>query len=129
MQTAAENVERAIRDDGTPAPALLEEFDAVLRRMAEAIRSALAATAPAPPPVSRVADPEAVSAALTRLRELVDSNDGGAADEFAAVENVLAAAVDAQALNELRDALGDFEFDKAAAKLNEVIGAYSALKP
>jgi hypothetical protein len=64
-------------------------------------------------------DAEAVSAALKRLRALVDSNDGGAADASRPQRTCWQA---------LRDALGDFEFDKAAAQLDKIVSACGTSK-
>ena len=125
VQLAAEKIERAIRDNDPSPTVLLGQFEVALRRMVEAIQPALTATAPAPPPVKTTSDPGAVAAALARLRALVEANDGDAADGLAAVENVLAGAVEPAALDALRDALGDFEFDKAAAKLDEIEKAFA----
>jgi CheY-like chemotaxis protein len=123
VQQAAEKVEHAIRENDSSAAALLGQLEAVLGPMVKAIKGALAATVSVPADARPVSDPASVSAALARLRALVEANDGEAAEAFAEVESVLAGAVDAPLLEALRDALSDFEFDKAAARLDEIVAA------
>ncbi len=57
---------------------------------------------------------EAAAAAVARLMALIEDNDGDAADAVQTVADALAGKVDAQRLGELRDAIDEFDFDKAA---------------
>jgi signal transduction histidine kinase/DNA-binding response OmpR family regulator/HPt (histidine-containing phosphotransfer) domain-containing protein/CHASE3 domain sensor protein len=124
VQSAAEKVERAIREQtGTGAP-LLEEFASTLSGMVRAIRTGLAGTAPAQNAVGspKAFDPEAASAAVTRLKALIEDSDGDAVDAFSAVEDALAGMVDKERLDTLRNALGDFDFEGALSALAEITG-------
>jgi hypothetical protein len=51
---------------------------------------------------------------------LIEANDGDAADALPAVEEALAGTVDKPRLDALRDALGDFDFEGALSKLEEI---------
>ena len=121
VQAAAEKIERATRKQEAPATALLEEFGAKLGSAIQAIRAALAGTTqPAPSPPGGPFDAAAASAAVNRLRTLIEANDGGALDALPAVESALSEIVDKPRLDALRDALGDFDFDGALARLGEI---------
>ncbi len=122
VQSVAEKIERAIRDQNTPAMALVEEFESTLGSMIRAIRVAFLQTEPAPPAVHRrqASDPESLAAAVTKLRNLIEANDGDAAEALPAVEGALAGVIDKSYLDGLRDALVDFDFDGALSRLTEI---------
>jgi hypothetical protein len=122
VQAAAEHVERTIRGAGAPSEILLGELEATLGRTVQAIRRELARTAP---PLHAVegtneSDPETTSAAIARLRGLIDANDGDAVDALPAVERAVAGNADRSELDALRDALNDFDFDGARSRLEEI---------
>ena len=94
VQIAAENVERAIRDEDASLPARLEAFASTLRVAIQAIEGTLAGKTEVAVPRQETFDPGLASAAAARLRALLEANDGEAADAFAAVENALAGVVD-----------------------------------
>jgi HPt (histidine-containing phosphotransfer) domain-containing protein len=122
VQLAAEKVERAIRE-GTPlAAGLIEEFGSAVGSVVQDLQTGLSRTAPAPAAEKKPKpfDTEAASAALARLRALIEASDGDAADAFAAVEDALGGAVNQQQLDAVRNALGDFDFDKALSALAEI---------
>ena len=120
---AAEMLERAIRAKGAVEPALLEEFAVVLSRQVQAIRQA---TADQPADEARVEefDALAASAAIARLRPLLESSDGDAADAFLAVRNVLEGTLERSRLDALSTAIGDFDFDRALLRLDEIASMY-----
>jgi signal transduction histidine kinase/CheY-like chemotaxis protein/HPt (histidine-containing phosphotransfer) domain-containing protein/CHASE3 domain sensor protein len=122
VQSAAEKIERAIRDKDGAAPTMIKDFESTLNPMVHSIQRQLAETAPAPPPAPSPAafDPQAASAAIDRLRNLIEANDGGASDALPPIENALAGVVDKQLIDKLRDALNDFDFDGALANLAEI---------
>ncbi len=123
VQSAAESVERAIRENGAPA-GLVEELQTTLSGMSDVLQRELERTAPATPAAEKQGpfDPKAASAAITRLRELIEANDGDAAAALPAMEDAVAGKVDRARLDALRDALGDFDFDGARSKLEEIAG-------
>jgi two-component system, sensor histidine kinase and response regulator len=126
---AAEKLERAIRDRGAIVPVLLEEFTQLLGGQVQTIRRALRDSPTHEPSGERDAttfDPQAASAALARLKVLLESSDGDAAEAFIAVENALVGAVEKEQLNALGKAVNDFDFATALLKLVEVEEKYGA---
>jgi two-component system, sensor histidine kinase and response regulator len=119
VQSAAEKVERAIREKTPSAAALMEEFQTTLALMVQAIQTGLSGTAPAPNIVGgrKAFDAEAAAATVARLRAMIEANDGDAADAFPEVEEALNAVIDKPQLDALRDALGDFDFEGALSTL------------
>jgi CheY-like chemotaxis protein/HPt (histidine-containing phosphotransfer) domain-containing protein len=126
VQQAAEKVERAVKDSDPSIEALIGKLEEALGRMVAAIEKALPPAVPAPATVRQAADRPAVLAALARLKQLAEASDGAAVDEFAGAEGVLAGAVDPAALAEVHNALGDFEFEKAVAKLDQIARTFEA---
>ena len=119
VQSAAEMVERAIREGEASAPALLAELEAALGPQVEAIRRALDESAPEAAPAAAF-DTKAAVAAVERLKSLIEANDGDAADAVQTVAEALAGAVDGQRLGALRSAIEEFDFDGALSKLGEI---------
>ena len=119
VQAAAGRVEHGIRAGEADVAAWLAELDATVGPQLRAIRDALAA-APAPPRAKAATEGEA-RAAIDRLRQLIEANDGDASDAAQAVADALAARADAGALARLRDALAAFDFDGAASELEQVV--------
>ncbi len=111
--TAAERLERAIREVDPAVPALAEEFTQVASRQAQAIQHAIGdATSdrPADGTKSREFDAQAVSAAITHLRALLESSDADAAEAFVALEARLAGICDKPRLSALSAAISEFDF-------------------
>jgi CheY-like chemotaxis protein/HPt (histidine-containing phosphotransfer) domain-containing protein len=124
VQSAAEKVERAIREENPSVAALLEEFRSTLALMVKAIQTGLSRTGPAPNAGGgqKAFDADAASAAVARLRGMIEANDGDAANAFPEVEEALSAIIDKPQLNALRDALGDFDFEGALSALAKMTG-------
>jgi two-component system, sensor histidine kinase and response regulator len=122
VQAAAERVERAIRGNDSSVDALLGDFGSELSRMAAIVRRKLVETAPAEKPAksSREYDPEASEAALSRLRSLIEANDGEVADAFAAVEDAVGGLIDKAALDSLKSAIDGFDFEAALSRLDGI---------
>ena len=121
VQSAAERVERAILEDSASVPLLLEQFGATLGSIVQAIRAGLAGTpGPGTPREAQVYDAEKASAAASRLRELIEANDGDAADAFTPLEQALSGTVEKAQLDLVREALGDFDFDRALSALVDI---------
>ena len=60
------------------------------------------------------------AAALARLRTLLEANDGDVANAFAAVEETAGGLADKAALDALKSAIDDFDFDAALSKLASI---------
>jgi PAS domain S-box-containing protein len=120
---AAEKLEKAISDVDSAAPALLEELTLALNRQIEAIRQAICDVTTAQPTQGKRSarfDAREASAAITRLGALLESSDGDATEAFLAVENILVGTLDKSRLDALGAAIGDFDFEGALLKLNEI---------
>ena len=71
-------------------------------------------------------DARAASAAIARLRALLESSDGDAADAFLAVKDNLAGILERSQLNVLSTAINDFDFEAALLRLDEIVEIYGA---
>lgn len=113
--------------ENTTRPALLAEFEILLHVQAKAIAQRLDATQPmaSAAPANSKFDAEAVSAAVSRLRSLLEASEGAAEEAFATLQSALAGHGDKTRLNALNDAIRDFEFEPALAKLAEIAQEYN----
>jgi HPt (histidine-containing phosphotransfer) domain-containing protein len=129
VSAAAEKLERAIRHVGAVEPALLEEFTLVLDRQVQAIRQAMCEVTPNQP-MDEVRcknfDARAAFAAIARLRALLESSDGDAAEAFLNVKGILEGTLERSRLDGLSTAISEFNFDAALLKLDEIAEIYSA---
>jgi hypothetical protein len=71
-------------------------------------------------------DVRAASAAIARLRALLESSDGDAGEAFLALESALRGACDKPRLDALGEAISDFNFAGALLKLDEIAKEYGA---
>ncbi|MGC1299736.1 MAG: PAS domain S-box protein [Alloacidobacterium sp.] len=120
---AAEKLERAIRHADAVEPELLEEFTLVLGRQVQAIRQAMREVTPNQPADEergKSFDARTAFAAIARLRALLESSDGDAADAFLAVQNILEGTLERSQLDVLSRAISEFDFDAALLKLDEI---------
>jgi two-component system sensor histidine kinase/response regulator len=127
--TAAGKLERAIREGDAVVPAVLGEFTQVLSRQIQSISQAISDVTPAQPVRDKKDvsfDAQAALASLARLRGLLESSDGDAAESFLAVENILEGTLDISRLDALRAAINQFDFEGALVKLNEIAKEYGA---
>jgi HPt (histidine-containing phosphotransfer) domain-containing protein len=118
VQSAAGAVEKALRSGDTAVTALLAQLDSAVGTQVQAIRAVLAG--PAPQTVVTELDSEKADAAVSRLKSLLEANDGDAAEAVNAVADILAGHADGQLLAELRAAVDEFDFDGAKAKLSRL---------
>ena len=129
VQVAAGSVERAIRENGEPA-GLIQELEAALGCAVKEIRRGLVSDAPAAEIIetSEEFNPIRAAAGIGELSKLIEANDGDAVNALPAVEHALAGVVDRSQLDALRDALDEFDFGQAAAKLAEIAGQCALLR-
>jgi two-component system sensor histidine kinase/response regulator len=124
LQSSAERLERAIRDNDPATPKVLAEFAAILDHQVDSIECALGASSPEPTAKSAGAfNKEAVTAAVARLKSLLVASDADAADAFVALETALADKLAKPELEALSAAIGDFDFDGALVKLDNIARA------
>ena len=136
IQASAEKLERALRDGDAASPAALSEFASLLGPQVEAIRRAFrsggssgSGASGAERPDTTAAKPydaAAGRAAIGRLRKLLASSDGGAADAFDEVSGALAGAVARPRLEALGEAIHEFDFEGALSKLDAIAGECGA---
>jgi hypothetical protein len=69
-------------------------------------------------------DARAASVAIARLKALIESSDGDAAEAFVALEGTLAAICDQPRLSPLSAAISEFDFDGARKSLDEIAREY-----
>jgi two-component system, sensor histidine kinase and response regulator len=127
--TAAEKLERAIREEDAAVPALVEEFAQILRRQLQTIQQTMRDVVPNPPAEGKCSegfDARAASAAIAHLRVLLEGSDGDAAEAFLALEGALAGTFDQPRLSALSAAISEFDFDGALLKLDQMTMEYSA---
>lgn len=126
---AAEKLERAIREQDSAVPSLAREFTRLANRQVQAVQTALRAVLsdlPAGEERSTRFDARAASAAIARLRALIESSDGDAAESFVGPEGSLAGICDKPRLSALSAAISQFDFDGARKKLDEIAKEYGA---
>ena len=135
IQASAEKLERALRDGDAASPAALSEFASLLGPQVEAIRRAFGSSGSGGSGGSGIApdttaakpyDAAAGRAAIGRLRKLLASSDGGAADAFDEVSGTLAGAVAGPRLEALGEAIHEFDFEGALSKLDAIAGECGA---
>jgi PAS domain S-box-containing protein len=126
---AAEKLEQALRQGDVAVPVLTEEFIRVANHQVQAIHTAMrgvSSDSPAAGENSPKFDAQAVSAGIARLRALIESSDGDAAEYFVALEGNLAGICDRSRLSALSAAISEFDFDGARERLDEITKEYGA---
>jgi PAS domain S-box-containing protein len=122
--TAAQKLERGIRQMDPAVSVLVEEFDRVMSRQVEVIRRAipdLPSDGSTNGKVGADLDAPVTAAAIARLRLLLESSEADAAEAFLVLEDALAGTVDETRLSALKSAVSEFDFDGALLRLNEVV--------
>ena len=122
VQTAAQKLEKAIREGHDSVPALLDEFATTLGNQVHAIEHAMRASAPAAPTEAQSSPfkPEAASGAIARLRVLLEASDGDTEEAFRSLQDAVSGAVAKTQLDALKASINDFDFEAALAKLHEI---------
>ncbi len=122
VQSAAQKVEKAIRDGQDSVAAPLDAFASLLRAQVHAIERALQESAPAQPEEALPSsfDGEAASAAIDRLKSLLDASDGDSEEAFRRLREVVAGVVDKAHLDALSASISDFDFEAALLKLDAI---------
>ena len=120
---AAERLERAISEGDSAVPALAEEFTRVANSQMQVIQTAMRNVMPDPAAAGGTSprfDAREASVAIARLKALIESSDGDAAEAFVALEGTLAAICDQPRLSALSAAISEFDFDGARRSLDEI---------
>ena len=119
VQAAATKLERAIRDGDAEVPKFLAELKDALTSQTANIRAALGEAGDQMTPPAAF-DAEMAGNSLLRLLSLIEANDGDAADVVQEVTANLAAKIDSDRLNALRNSISEFDFDAARAMLVQI---------
>ncbi len=122
IQTAAARLEKAIREDDSATPGFLEQFASMLDSQVHAIQETLPHPSPTESTSARELPfvAEEASAALARLKVLLEANDGDAGEAFLDLQKAVGGHVEHSLLDALGVAVNDFEFDTATAKLEQI---------
>jgi CheY-like chemotaxis protein len=122
VQSAAQKLEKAIRDRHESIPSALNEFAASLGTQVVAIRQALHESPPGTPDPARTSpfNREAAADAIARLRGLLEASEGAAQEAFYSLREALEGTVEESQLNALGGLIHDFDFDAALLKLNRI---------
>jgi PAS domain S-box-containing protein len=126
VQAAAEKLEKAIRQEDSSLPVLLEEFASVLGSQVQALREALGDGAQTGPEqkVSAPFDAAAALAAASRLKALLEASDADAEAAFSQMQAAVAGQIEKTQLSALGDAISEFDFERAILKLDEITREY-----
>ena len=121
VQSAAQQLEKAIREGQNSVAALLGAFATVLDTQVYAIDHALRESTPSRPKETPPSfKGETSSASIARLRSLLDASDGGAEEAFRSLQDAVAGLVDQPDLDALSASISDFDFTAALVKLDGI---------
>jgi CheY-like chemotaxis protein len=122
VQSAAQELEDALRDDKGNISALLIEFAGVMDTQVHAIEKALYDSATTQPeevwtlPFNR----EAAGGAIARLRNVLEASDVDTEESFHGLQKVVAGVIEKVYLDGLSASINDFDFEGALVKLDEI---------
>ncbi len=122
VQSAAQRLEKVLREEDESVSTVLEEFSTVLSVQVRAIEQAFngaPAGSPGPEASSRF-DAASATAAITQLRSLLEKSDGDAEEAFRNVRTTVASLVDRPQLDALGNLINDFDFAGALLKLQDI---------
>jgi PAS domain S-box-containing protein len=124
VQSVAQKLENALRDDEGTVSALVLEFASLMGTQVYAIEKALRDSAAARPEELRTSrfNVEAATDAISQLRILLEASDGDAEESFRRLKDAVAGAVEKQHLDGLSAAINEFDFDAAMVRLDEIAG-------
>jgi CheY-like chemotaxis protein len=121
VQAAAARLEKAIREKDSATPAFLEQFATQIDAQVRAICEALPRRSPADPnDAKELPLAGEASAAFARLKVLLEANDGDAGEAFLALQKAIGGRVEHSLIEALGVAVGEFEFETASMKLEQI---------
>ena len=119
VQSAAQKLEKGIRESQDSVPMLLDQFAITLRVHVNSITQALPGSAPSQRGTLPF-DPERAASRVSRLQTLLEANDGGSQEAFEALHETVVGVVDERYLDDLSETINNFEFEQALVKLQEI---------
>jgi HPt (histidine-containing phosphotransfer) domain-containing protein len=122
VQSAAQKLEKAIREAEDSVPVLLEQFATRLNIQVATINKALHDSVPAQPVEVPTApfNEERATAAIAHLKALLEASDGDAEEAFRSLHNAVVGVVEKPQLDALSASINDFDFEEALVKLDEI---------
>jgi two-component system sensor histidine kinase/response regulator len=121
IQFAAEKLEKAIRENDSAVPTMLQDFSSALRAQIDAIEQALPLeTLILEVEPKRTFDSIAASQGITRLRNELEASDGASDETFRTLRNMLTGQVEKERLDALGANISDFDFAGALSKLDDL---------
>jgi signal transduction histidine kinase/DNA-binding response OmpR family regulator len=122
VQSVAQKLEKALRDGEKNLSVPLAEFASVMGPQIQAINKALSDSESAHPKAAQISpfDGKAATAAIGRLRILLEASDGGAEESFRSLQDAVAGVVEKHYLDGLSASINDFDFDAALVKLDGI---------
>ena len=122
IQSAAQKLEKAIREQESGVTGILDDFARLMSTQAQAIAQGLRDTQPASTEVKHTApfDPEAAATAIARLKGLLEASDGDSAEAFGHLQDAVGGVVETQKLDALGASISDFDFEAALLRLDEI---------
>jgi signal transduction histidine kinase/CheY-like chemotaxis protein len=127
VQSAAQSLEKAIREGQDSVPTLLDVFAESLSNQVHAIKQALRKSAPGKPEEVRPQpfNGEAASDAIARLRSLLEASDAAAEEAFPSLQAAVRDTVGKPQMDALGASINDFDFEAALVKLDEIAKLYA----
>jgi len=124
IQSAAARVEKAIREGDPEISEPLEQLASLLNSQVRSIRKALASHSSADGNDGKGSPfvAEQASAAVVRLKALLEENDGEAGEAFLGLRKAVGRHAEESLLEALGAAVNDFDFDTAMATLGQIAG-------
>jgi two-component system sensor histidine kinase/response regulator len=119
VPSAAQKLENGIREGQDSVPVLLEQFAITLRARVNSITHTFPGPAPFQPAMAPFQRERAASA-FSRLQALLEANDGDSQDAFQLLHEAIVGVVDRRQLEDLGEAINNFEFEPALVKLQEI---------
>jgi HPt (histidine-containing phosphotransfer) domain-containing protein len=122
VQSAAQKVEKAIREGEDSVSALLEEFAQLLGTQVHTIEAALRESTRARPDELRTMtfNKTAAFGAIGHLKTLLEANDGDSGEAFRVLQGTVGGAVEKQYMDALGALVNDFDFEVALVRLDEI---------
>jgi PAS domain S-box-containing protein len=122
VQSAAQELEDALRDGEGNISGLLIEFADVMGTQVHAIEKALydSTTAQSEEVLTLPFNREVAAGAIARLRRLLEASDVDTEESFRGLQNVVAGMIEKAYLDGLSASINDFDFDGALVKLDEI---------
>ncbi|QNI32714.1 response regulator [Alloacidobacterium dinghuense] len=127
VQSAAQNLEKAIRDGSDSVLPLLDEFAAILGTQVDIIKRVL--HEPQFNKSDEVQPPfngEATADAISQLKSLLQASDGAAEEVFHRLQEAVGVVVEKSKLDALGAFISEFDFEKALVTLDEITDDVSA---